>query len=146
MLRAFSQLLDALATMDAEGLWHGNLKPENILFDRFGNAKLGDFGFARLSPQPPQAAGIHVDLQALGTLLYEALTGRQHGPMAPFPSKVVAGLPTAIDWIIEKLTVGEPSERYADPSQARTAMLAALADPSYGGRGVVPVMTTLTCG
>ncbi|MFY0573131.1 hypothetical protein ACN28S_67030 [Cystobacter fuscus] len=33
------------------GLSHHNLKPENVLFDIHGNAKLGDFGLSRVVEQ-----------------------------------------------------------------------------------------------
>lgn len=48
-LRIFGQLVHALQFMHSQGFAHGNLKPENLLFDRFGNAKLSDPGLAHLA-------------------------------------------------------------------------------------------------
>ena len=48
-LRIFGQLAHALGFMHSQGFTHGNLKPENLLFDRFGNAKLSDPGLAHLA-------------------------------------------------------------------------------------------------
>lgn len=48
-LRVFAQIAHGLAFMHAHGVAHMNLKPENVLFDRFGNAKLTDPGPMRLT-------------------------------------------------------------------------------------------------
>ncbi len=41
------QVLDALQTVHAEGIWHLDLKPANIMLDRRGNAVLIDFGASK---------------------------------------------------------------------------------------------------
>ena len=48
-LRVFAQIAHGLAFMHAHGVAHRNIKPENVLFDRFGNAKLTDPGPMRLT-------------------------------------------------------------------------------------------------
>jgi serine/threonine protein kinase len=40
------RILEAVAYVHSLGISHRDLKPENILLDRFGNAKLSDFGLA----------------------------------------------------------------------------------------------------
>ncbi len=76
------------------GLVHGDIKPENIMFDRHGVAKVVDFGLARFMAQqdsgeiwgtpyyiaPEKARGQLVDqrsdIYSLGATLYHVLTGQ----------------------------------------------------------------------
>ena len=48
VMRVGQQLADALALAADQGLVHGDVKPENVLYDADGNAKLVDFGLAAM--------------------------------------------------------------------------------------------------
>jgi len=97
------QLCKGLAEAHKTGVIHRDLKPQNVMIDSQGNARIMDFGIARTmkgegltadgmiigTPEymaPEQVEGKEVDqrtdIYSLGAILYEMLTGR-----VPFKGK-----------------------------------------------------------
>ena len=139
-LRAFLQLAYGLRAAHATGLTHHNLKPENVLFDAYGNAKLADFGLGRVvevdaTKGMPQVfvgtggmaymapellnrggkePGPSADVYGLGILLYEMLTGQIPGRRSAMPSEVNAEAPSGLDGLFDKATQDRREQRYPD--------------------------------
>ena len=138
-LRMFLQLCYGLRAAHAHGLNHHNIKPENVLFDALGNAKLSDFGMGRVievdqakgMPQvfvgtggmpymSPELISRHkdvagpADVYGLGILFYEMLTGGIPGRRSPLPSEVNPDVPSKLDPIFDKMTADRREGRYPD--------------------------------
>jgi serine/threonine protein kinase len=168
MLSLMVQLLDALHYAHEQGVWHRDVKPNNLIVTSTGKLKITDFGIARIesagltqitmllgspgyiAPEryTGEAPDRRVDIFSCGVLLYHLLTGR-----SPFPGteaevmyKVLHSDPTAPS----QTTAAPP--RYFDDIVAKA--LAKRPDDRYATArqfrdvlvkaGVLPVPATMS--
>ncbi len=147
------QIADALLEAHRHGLVHRDIKPSNVLLTPDGQAKLLDFGLARLPDEgrltapgvrlgtvgymaPEQARDAHaVDLRAdvygLGCTLFYALTGKAPfadvaaAAVGPPPSAAVLrpGLPAGLDTALGRMMAADPAHRYPTAEAAMRALL-----------------------
>jgi serine/threonine-protein kinase len=167
------QVARGLGAAHGRGIIHRDLKPENILIGENHVVRILDFGIARTIASEPErerltAAGVTVgtpgymapeqldgaagdvrsDLFALGTVLYELVSGAN-----PFLGKTASStaariltvdpaplsrlnpiFPPALDAIVAKCLKKDPAERYVSAAEV-AAELDALAQALAGGTG-----------
>ena len=142
VLKICEQVAQALRCAADQGLVHGDIKPENILLDANGNAKLVDFGLAGMQKDTSEIWGTpyyiapeklkkepidyRADMYNLGGTLYHALTGvapfegpdaaavvrKRFDGMPKKPSDVRPDIPPAVDNLVMKMLAFDKKDRY----------------------------------
>jgi len=132
------QILDAFEFAHEKGILHRDIKPENIILDTTGNAKIMDFGIAKMSSAETQKTAftmisplytpperfdhssevtIRSDIYSLGIVFYEIFTGK-HPIDATSPSKII---------FAHRNQLFEPPDQIAEiPHAMNSAILKAL--------------------
>jgi serine/threonine protein kinase len=127
------RIADALAAAHAAGVLHRDVKPANILLDRYGNVALADFGLAAM-PKP--------GLESSATR--EALTPAYAPPEAfrmvePTPAGDVYSLAASLYALASGRPPHFPPDRQLDIAQLMAAHLRPLPDVP----GVPPALTAV---
>ncbi len=144
-LRIVPQICEGLQFAHDAGVIHRDVKPENILIDAQGNAKITDFGLAKLlehgprdvtltgtgqvmgtvqymAPEQyrtPQTVDHRADIFSLGVVFYEMLTGEL--PVGRFrPPSHDQAMDRRIDEIVLKALERERELRYQRVGQVST--------------------------
>jgi hypothetical protein len=139
---------DAISYIHSRNILHLDLKPENVLLDEHGRAKITDFGLAVLDRQvqalageitgygtfdycpPEQRFGLPVDarsdLFSLAVMSYELLTGRLPGRVYRPASLYQRGLSRAVDDILRRGLERSPEDRPNSVEEFRQELKQAL--------------------
>ena len=142
------QVVEALTEAHQNRIVHRDIKPSNVLIDRFGNAKVADFGIA--SQQQPNRRGLtrgggvlgtdqymppeqavdsssvneRADIYACGVMLYEMLSGILPDKHNPALSRMLPDLDPQWDALIARAMDPDPAKRFASAMEMRDAILA----------------------
>lgn len=139
-IRISREICDALAYAHERGVVHRDIKPQNVLLDAQGHAKVTDFGIARVTRDDGQrwpvtsadvavgsvgymapeiltgaAAAPTMDVYSIGALLRSMITGRAPvGELGPMPS--------GLEKVIRRAMAEDPAHRFASASELAKAL------------------------
>lgn len=144
-LRILRQIAAGLEAAHASGVIHRDMKPENVLIDADGTARVTDFGLAlplheastRLTLSgtavgtvdymaPEQFRGAEADARmdvfALGVMAYELFTGKTPRGSFYAPHRLRADIPSQVSAAVMKALRPEPAERFASIAEFMQAL------------------------
>ena len=146
VVEAFSiakQLFSGLAQAHKAGALHLDLRPDNIMIDKEGTAKIMDLGIARLfrakgiiravagmpqymSPEQLQGqeADARSDIFAAGVIIYEMLTGSLPpvGETPRNPRELNPGIPRELSLLVLKCIEQQKEKRYPTAQEIRAEL------------------------
>jgi tRNA A-37 threonylcarbamoyl transferase component Bud32 len=162
VLRMIPQICAALEYAHGEGVYHRDIKPDNIMIDRTGKVKLADFGLSKIirgdmkmtqitntnvimgtldymAPEQRESSrdvDHRADIYSLGVVLYEMLTGEL--PIGNFPpASHATGLNPQIDTIIGKVLARDPDNRFQRVSQVSDALSSVVVNDQHAANQTV---------
>ena len=163
LVHIFNRVASGLGHMHRRGIYHGDLKPSNIMVARAGRVKLIDFGTASIrgeeknrvqgTPQymaPEQVADRMIDektdIYNLGATMYRMFTGRyvQQGIPLPHeaslrkivpPIQVLPSIPKKLDAIILACLELNPDRRPAGVAEIKHQLSSIARSLGLGSNG-----------